>query len=223
MAYSNAKKTEVIKLRREQQLSLKQLQKMTGVAKSTLSLWLRDYPLDKKLVRDRMRANARKTNEKRPTGWYTELASSDYYDYLQNWRSDRRVVMKISEAAILFRLAIHGFEVWPGFFDGTKVDFLVQSSPSSAVQKVQVRTTRKSSKHGVPQVSLLCSDGRTKSRRYRDDEFDFLAAYDLSTDKAFVWSSEELKQNSCTVSITREAMERWDKIRVRSSTGRALA
>ncbi|MFA4871697.1 MAG: helix-turn-helix domain-containing protein [Patescibacteria group bacterium] len=60
---------------RKQEMSYSQIKKILGVSKSTLSLWLRDYPLSKQRIRElrdcneqrieRYRETRRKTREKR--------------------------------------------------------------------------------------------------------------------------------------------------------------
>ncbi len=194
-------------------MSLKKLQQETGIAKSTLSLWLRAYPLDSKTITARQRANAKQLNKSKPLNWYKKLPKSPYNDLIQK-DSDTRNSMKISEAAILFRLAVYGFEVYSSFFDGTKVDFVVESRNNPALLKIQVRTTKRppSTGYGVPQVSLMCQAGRKKLRRYTDSEMDCLIGYDQPTDTAYIWVASELKNHRRQISITEEASERWDKI-----------
>jgi transcriptional regulator with XRE-family HTH domain len=45
-------KEEALRLRIEEQLSLKQIQEKTGLSKSTLSIHLRDYPLSKERIKE---------------------------------------------------------------------------------------------------------------------------------------------------------------------------
>lgn len=119
---------------------------------------------------------------------------------------------RISEAAILFRLALHGFAVYGRVFDGEKTDWIVDLG-NKKVAHVQVKTVR-TGKHGRPFVPLLCVDGHNKERRYRADELDFICGYDLYTDTAYVYSNEDIANHRKTITISEEFAERWDKLKV---------
>jgi hypothetical protein len=49
-------------------------------------------------------------------------------------------------------------------------------------------------------------------RRYMDREFDFIVGYDLFRDTAYVFSWDEVSANKTTVTVSKDAAERWDKI-----------
>ncbi len=117
---------------------------------------------------------------------------------------------QIAEAAVLFRLVLHGLQVLTGVFDGGRVDWLVEV-PSGKLARLQVKWARRK-KHGLPVFYLTCSDGRGRTRRYQEGEFDFLVGYDLFTDTAYVYSWKELSANVDSISVRPDAAERWDKI-----------
>lgn len=117
---------------------------------------------------------------------------------------------KIAEAAVLFRLVLHGLNPYTSAFDGDKVDWLV-SFPGGRTARIEVRWLHRKL-NGVLTLRLRCSNGRGKSRRMRGDEFDFVAGYDLFEDKAYVYSTAELEHVKATVVVDASAVERWDKI-----------
>jgi hypothetical protein len=100
----------------------------------------------------------------------------------QSLSKDRKAA--ISEAAVLFRLALHGFQVSMPVSDGAKPDWLVTVDGRSV--KIQVKTVScKPSQYGLPCISLLCHGYRSKNktRRYSRGEFDFIVGYDLYSDR----------------------------------------
>lgn len=117
---------------------------------------------------------------------------------------------QIAEAAVLFRLAIHGLHVLTSVFDGGRSDWIVET-PSRRLCKLQVKWARRK-RHGLPVFYLTCSDGRGRTRRYREGEFDFLTGYDLFTDTVYVFTWDELASNKDSVTVREDASERWDKI-----------
>jgi len=59
---------------------------------------------------------------------------------------------------------------------------------------------------------MVCSDGRGKTRPYRDGDFDILVGYDLFSDRAYVYLWSELKGVTTRKSMAVDALERWDKL-----------
>jgi hypothetical protein len=120
---------------------------------------------------------------------------------------------KIAEAAVLFRLCLHGFNPYGSFSEGEKPDWLVLDTMTGRVHRIEVRWTRMN-RYGAPVILLRCSNGRGKCRRLRSNEFDFLVGYDLFTDMAYVYAARELEHLTTSVSVSPDALERWDKLRL---------
>ena len=111
----------------------------------------------------------------------------------------------------MLRLAILKFDVYKSVFDGEKLDIVAQSPNDVQLKKIQVRWCRKP-KQGMGFITLTCSSGRNSSRRYTDDEFDFIIGYDFYTDACYVYGANELKHLKKSVSVEDEHAEAWHKI-----------
>ena len=116
---------------------------------------------------------------------------------------------RISEAAVLMRLAAVGLEPFGSPFDGDTADWLVKSL--SGVKIIQVKFATRA-KYGAPFIRLRRSDGRGHSRSYKAGEADFFVGYDLYSDTAAVWGWDEVRKQQC-VTFRDDAVERWDKIK----------
>jgi transposase-like protein len=191
-------KAEAIRLRQEKRLSLEAIAKRLGVAKSSCSLWLRNYPLTRQEIEEREEQGCRQGGRhKKDWG-----APSKYYRPI----SDNNQKGKVAEAAVAFRLALNGLEFYRG--DNTKADFIIDTGGHS--KKLQVKWARLSPKTGLPFARIVCSNGR-KHRKYRPEELDFIVIYNFYTDIAYVYSLAEIG-NREYVTITEDAAERWDKL-----------
>lgn len=200
-------KAEAIRLRVEERLSLREIAGITGAAKGSLSLWLRPHPLTREEKKARSKSAKRYVAPKKDRG-----AESEHHKAVV-WRDlSRQRKGKIAEAAILFRLALHGFNAFISVSDGDKADWLVEVPETGKVVKLQVRSVC-SFKHGLPGVLLTCTQGHDKRRRYRRGEFDFIVGYYLFNDTAYVFSFDELARNKTFVAISDEHAERWDRLK----------
>jgi hypothetical protein len=95
-----------------------------------------------------------------------------------------------------------------------RFDWLVRVPETGSFKKIQVKWARQHKRgKGLPDFKLTTFNGRT-TRRYRDDDFDFIVAYDLFTDTAYVYSKYEVKHKKRTKSISSDAAEGWNKLRV---------
>ncbi len=200
-------KAEAIRLRLEERLSLREISTLTGAAKGSLSLWLKPHPLTEEEKRARSKAAKRYITPKKSHGEESRHYKAVVWEKLSNQRKG-----KIAEAAILFRLALHGFNAYLSISDGDKADWLVEVPETGKVIKLQVRNVC-SFKHGLPGVLLTCTQGHNKRRRYTRGEFDFIVGYYLFNDTAYVFSFDEVIQNKTFVAISDEYMERWDKLK----------
>lgn len=204
-------KAKAIWLRTEERLSLRQIAERMGLAKSTLSLWLKDHPLTDPEKHQRMAKAGRASSKARRAKAYRATARrSALHSLLGQHKPTRAQRARTSEAAVLVRLAVVGWEVYGSPFDGDKFDWIVNTG--DRLVRIQVKTTRLNKAAGSPFIQLRCSEGRGKSRKYREGEFDFIVGYDLFTDTAYVWSWEEVKGRAA-ISVTQEAAEAWGKIK----------
>lgn len=204
MAYSETFKEEVVRLRVEDQLSLKAISERMGISKGTASLWLRQYPLPTEVVKARQRDNALVQSNK---GRKDRGSPSKFWQGSDWGGLSTSAKGKVSELAAAFRMALQGFEVYASPFDGDKADWMVETP--AGIWKVQVKTVTESQKgKGLPYVTLRRNSGR---QRYQKGEFDFIIGYDFYTDTCYVWSWDEVAHLKSAVVISPEAAERWDK------------
>lgn len=193
---------ECIRLRTVEKLNYTEIHDRTGVAKGTLSFWLRDYPLP---PADRLAALKRSPpmRPKKDRGATSELSAfmaARTYSPLQ--------VARIAETAVMFRLLLHGFAVFGSSFDGDVADWVVQVPGTRRLYTIQVKTTRFQAQ-GLPSVSLCNSRGR----RYVEGEFDFIVGFDFHSDTAYVWSWGEVTHLKRLVTVTPDAAEAWAKLK----------
>src|SRR5262249_14869544 len=129
---------------------------------------------------------------------------SKYAAWVQGEVLDRRRKGQITEAAVLFRLALLGYEVWRSEFDCNGVDWLVSRPGGHSRVRLQVRWARRA-KYGRPAFNTL-KRGRMR-QTLSDSDCDFVVAYDLETDTAFVCPVGEVAANLC--SCKRRYAEAW--------------
>ena len=197
---------EAVRLRVEKRLTYSEIQMRLGqsLPKSTLSDWLSVHPLsEKEQFSARSAAHhkprGRKRAKENPSKYYVAVSG-------QELSTDRRG--RIAEAAVLFRLALHGLETYGRVSDGQSSDWVVRGS-SGVLRTVQVRIARWD-KCGEPVISLRCSDGRHCQKRLSN--CDILIGYDLYRDTSYVFEMTELEHLKSFVTVREDAAERWDKI-----------
>lgn len=198
-------KQEAIRLRKQDRLSLREIEEITGASKGSLSKWLKPYPLTdqekKKRQKNRNRSHLRKN---RGTG-------SSLHQMAQGRDYTRNDKAKISEAAVLLRLVLHQMAVFGSPFDGDRADW-VALTPQDRLVKLQVKWAKATGPHGLPYISLTHTAGGRKTVRYVREDFDFIIGYDLFTDTAYVFSYEETADLKRTVSVRESAAEAWHKL-----------
>lgn len=200
---------ECVRLRVEERLSLKEIHKATGAATGSLSTWLKPHPLTKEELRERK--SSRPSRQGIP--YKDRGGASKHYESVIGKDLTGAQKGKIAEAAVLFRLALHGFASYSSASGGDHIDWIVEVPESKRLLRLEVRWAGEDGKGGLPRVSLRCSNGRGKSRRYDDSDFDFLVGYDLFTDTAYVFSVVDLGQHRNRITIRPENAERWEKLR----------
>ncbi|WP_164929207.1 hypothetical protein [Gloeobacter violaceus] len=201
----DALRREVIRLRVEKRMSLRQISDVTGAAKGSLSAWLKDYPLTPSEIKERQ-SRAHYVPPKKDRGELSKHWTDKVAEYTRAQKG------RIAESAILFRLHLHRFDVYKAPDDRDKTVWLVRVPATGKIFRIEVRWTRINKKGGLPSISLHCRAGVGKYRRYADDEFDFIVGYNLYSDTAYVFSSKEISHLSSMVAIRSEAAERWDKL-----------
>lgn len=202
-------KIEAMRLRREDRLSISEISEQTGISRGTLSQMLQNDPLTSEEISQRHMGCV--SSRKAVRGH-----RSKYADLMETGIMTRQRKARISEAAVLFRLALHGFAIYGRIFDGEKTDWLVDLGDKK-VAHIQVKTVKIGS-HGRPQISLTCVEGHNQRRRYRSNELDFICGYDLYTDIVYVFTEEEALKNKAYISIVDDAAERWDKLKIFQSS-----
>ena len=202
-------KAEAIRLRVADRRSLREIESLTKAARSSLSLWLRPYPLTEEEKKERSRAAKRYVAPKKSHG-----EESKHHRAIAGRKLTSTQKGEIAEAAVLFRLWLHGYVVYKSPVDGSKVDFVVEVPETGRFFKLQVRWVSRFSKHGLPGVWLTCADGHNKRRRYREGEFDFIVGYYLFNDTAYVFSYDEVVRHKTHITIAEIYAERWDKLRI---------
>ncbi len=194
-------KAEAVRLRIEERLSLDAIGKKLGVSQGSCSLWLRDFPLTKEEIAERnSRPKRRNSDGFHPAKKVLGDASKHYRQIVDNNQKGR-----VAETAIAFRLALQGWEFYKA--EGSKFDFVVNTGK---LVTVQVKWTS-ARKYGLPTARLKRSNGRHSSRSYVEGDFDFLVAYNLYADTAYVFSMDEVIGKQETA-IRPDAAERWDKL-----------
>lgn len=133
---------------------------------------LRDFPLTKEELQQR-----RATREPVETRFRTNQLRGEPSKF---WSTARGLTSQqmahLGEAAIQFRLTLHGFRSFRSGFDGDRVDFVVLDGPRTL--RLQVKCVKQtSSGKGLPGIVLLRTVGHTGSTRYTAEEVDFIVGY----------------------------------------------
>jgi len=196
-----------LRLRINEHLSLTEISDRTGVAKSTLSEWLRDYPLAGWVREDK---NQKGENQRRRCH-KDRGTESALHKFLNGHKLDRAEKGRVAEAAVALRLALIGYRTFKSVAEGDAADFLVVT-PDGTTCKIQVKWARLDT-HGLPVIPLRRSKGeRRSSQRYAVGEFDVIVGYDLFTDIAYIFTEEEVKGLSAAVTVCPDAAEAWYKL-----------
>jgi hypothetical protein len=199
-------KERAIHLRLQERKSIAEIQTIVQCAKSTLSLWLRPYPLTASELHERRIHNLPAPRKKERGG------ESSLHSLLNGRELTRDAKGRIAERAVHLRLEICGFPIWRKDREGAKSDFGVVSRHGRLLH-IQVKWVKRHAV-GLPSISMLCSNGRGKTRRYNKTELDFLVGYDLFTDTAYVYCYVDLDGRQNTIAISDAHAEAWEKVRL---------
>lgn len=110
-------KAECIRLRVQERQSLREIAKATGVAKGTLSAWLKPHPLSKDERQTRQQFPLRYRAPPKSRGAESALHQ------MQPGELSRLEKAKVAEAATLLRLVLHHMVPFGSVFDGDKADW----------------------------------------------------------------------------------------------------
>lgn len=187
---------ERVQQRRAEGVTAKQVAKEFGLKPALVSKWTSKLPGLKRAPYARREPQVQEGNDS-----YAKIVEG------QELSRDRKG--RIAEAAVMFRLSLLDIKYYQSPFDGDKVDFLVETPRGRKI--VQVRWARQN-KQGPPSISLVCYEGHYNRRKYKDSEFDFIVGYDLSTDTAYVYTREEVRNHQTMFSVGIDGAERWDKL-----------
>lgn len=209
----NEKRSKAILLRTEKRMSFSEISEELGVAKGTLSYWLKKYPLTKEEVKKKASENLAKYNrEKKKYPGQDRGTESKYHKMIKENELENKQKGRIAESAIFFRASLLNIPFYKAIMDGDKIDCLVHDQKKDLFKKVQIRWAGQWGSKGSPKLRLTCTEGRYKYRRYRDDEFDYLIGYNLYTDTAYVYTQNDLKKYKKAISLRPEHAEAWHKL-----------
>lgn len=206
MVKANLKK-EAFKLRVEQRKSYTEISKLLDVSKSTLSIWLREFPLSPAEYKAKRLVTTIATKNKRLG------KPSPLYGLAQGRVLTSQQKGRIAEAAVILRILLNGFNPYKSQFDGDRIDLLVEVPESHRLLKIQVKLASHRNPFGRPAVSLQCTEGHNKQRRFQIGEFDYIIGYDLVSDVAYVWSWKEAVEHKTSITVTKSCAEAWNKLR----------
>lgn len=195
-------KQEAIRLRIEERLGIDDIRHRTGLSVGTLSVLLRDYPLSKEEVFEKMSQSSLRNN---PLRKYLPPVSG-FARQLEGEKLGTGRKGRIAEAAVALRLARLGYEIWRSMFEGSKVDFAVTRPASQRFIRLQVKWARRA-KYGRPHVTIPNGEGK-KVRHFKREYSDFIVAYDMESDTAFVLPAE-VCEGKWNKSCDEEYAEAW--------------
>lgn len=174
-------------MREEERLSIDEIKAHTGLSVGTISALLRDHPLTKKEIRQKMSESSLRNN---PLRRY-DPEQSKFALAVEGQELNRERKGHIAEAAVLFRLTLLGYEAWRSSFEGSRVDFMVSRPGVNKQVRLQVRWAtrggKRASSWGRPDFMVNKSRGEPMDKAVCD----FIVGYDLETDTAFVLPIEE--------------------------------
>jgi len=214
MRHPSSLKSEALRLRTVEHKSLTEILKIIPVAKSTLSLWLRDHPLPPDEVVSRRKASRGAYVKSTARVWEnltpSEGSNLHRLAQLNNLTSIQKGAL--AETAILLRLVVRGYQVFDSAFDGSRADWVV-SKDQGPLLKLQVKmAATPTTGYGAPYVKLTRAHNTRQVKRYQREDCDFIVGYHLYTDTAYVWSLEETSHLKRNISLTKESEEAWEKL-----------
>jgi len=216
-------KNEAIKFRVEGKKSLKEISKILRISKSTASLWLRNYKLPSNELHRRICLAAKKASKtknkiKRERIEKEKAEGSKFFTAFKKngLLKKREWIGKLSEAAVIFRLILNGFEIYSSIFDCDKIDFIIRKGREGKLIRLQAKTVRRVKRgwgKGEGFIPLICQKGHYGRRKIGEKDFDFIVGYDLFSDSCYVFNKNQIRKNKTTIGIKRGIKEGWHIIK----------
>jgi hypothetical protein len=210
--YDSQTKLEVIRLRVEERLSFPEILSKFNIAKSTLSLWLKDYPLTEKELRLRKHALRK--------GSLVDLGSTVYGSWSTRPKLSKSDLGEACRQITAAKLMFKGFGVFRPLSEDTPIDLIV-STPSGRLLKCQCKCVYRLSGHAEHQMNLFSVRGSRSSKfvrhKYTAREIDVFIGYCLDNDGIYIIPYEEtlgrgtltIWVNSKTTGNTTPSSQRW--------------
>lgn len=208
MVHSNEKKEQAVVLRTLEKFSLRNISKKLDIPVTTLSGWLKDFPLKhSEIESNRIQSMREAKIKKRLPESIVSTKTKRVFT-----RSDKGL---LAEAAIRLRLLMHGFEVFTPLDGNSKIDLICLAPETKAIYKIQIKWCSNQSANvgtGLPYIKLTHYTSSTLKEKYDKSQCDFFIGYDFRTDSAYVVSFEET-ENKSTFRVSESCREMWGKIR----------
>ena len=87
---------KVLRLRKEKQMSYSQIKKLLGISKSTLSYWLRDYPLSERRIKELQRMGARQS-EQAIEKYRTTMRRKKEKRLAETYKTQKKLILPLSK------------------------------------------------------------------------------------------------------------------------------
>jgi len=200
----NVQKAECVRLRVEEKLSYSEILKRVDVSKGSLSLWLRDFPLNEQQLKSKRSVVQSKERNEIPDSRIASLIKSEL---------TRKEKGHIAEAAALFRFALMGLTPLKAVFDGEVVDCYVEM-PDRKIIRAQVKWLHHNKK-GAATARLQTSGLTGIVRSYTPEDFDVLIGFDVAANACHVWNWEQIGTNKSSIAISNESFEAWQRLTCR--------
>lgn len=199
---------EARRLRMEERLSLGEIGAITGVGQATLSVALRDVPLNLDEKRKaRQRAYAYKRIDRLAT---TTQRRSRFADIIVSRATTTDQKGAIAEAAAIVRMKMWGYRPYLPLCPHGKADMVVEVPETNRIHRVQVKMVKLGRRYGRPVISLYTMVRSGKALRKQGD-FDFLVGYNPAEDVCYVYAEDEIKTLNI-MTVDPAAVEAWDKM-----------
>lgn len=186
-------KTEAIRLREEENLSLSEIRKITGLSKSTLSILLRDLPLAKEVISEKHSA-AQAAKENLPP------KEVDYSCYKVPLSEDLKSFQKgyVAEQFVKYLLMKQGLTCFDPPFQTESLDILVQGK-SGKFYRCEVKATAVGATINLMKNKHNFEVGRSHivpTKYTEEDNIDLFFAVDLQNELVCVIPSTWVYENN---------------------------
>lgn len=202
-----------IKELRSQQKTTTEIKKILNISQATVSKYIVGMPLSeekkKNIALKSAKYRGEKTKEKNRLLWE---GLNKFKDFMKNQKYTTFTKGSIAEAAILYRLLIHNYEVYYSAFNGGIIDIIAHNTITGRLLKIQVKCAKGCKNSQTPIINLKKSKGRDNLIKYNNKEIDLIIGYDIYNDVAYVFTWDEIKNLKNIISATVESKENWNKL-----------